>query len=76
MKSNPGRKAEEVCWKLRLHHAIDVKHTPGGYTEANAVDVLLYHLEGAAREEIYLCPTEEEANRTSSFQDPAYPGLK
>ena len=48
VKRNPGRKAEDVCWRPRLHHAVDVKHTTAGYTEQNAVDFLLYHLEGAA----------------------------
>ena len=68
MKSNPGRKAEDVCWRPRLHHAVDVKHTTAGYTEQNAVDFLLYHLEGAAGEEFHLRPSEEEANRTAIFK--------
>ena len=47
---------------------LDAERTTTGQFKADAVDFLLYHLEGAAREEVRLQPAEERTNPAANFK--------
>ena len=47
---------------------LDAERATTGQSEADAVDFLLYHLEGAAREEVRLRPAEERTNPAAVFK--------
>ena len=56
----------------RDDHAIedwiqDAERATAGHADAEAVDLVLYHLEGAAREEVRLRPPEQRADKTAIF---------
>lgn len=46
---------------------LDAERATTGQSDADAVDFLLYHLDGAAKEEVRLRPTEERANPAAVF---------
>lgn len=46
----------------------DAEQAIAGQAESDAVDFLLYHLEGAARDEVRLRPAEERANPAAVFK--------
>ena len=48
--------------------ASDAKRRIAGQTKADAIDFLLYHLEGAAKEEVRLRPAENTASPTAIFK--------
>ena len=47
---------------------LDAERATTGQSEAEAVDFLIYHLEGAAREEVRLRPAEERNNPAAVFK--------
>lgn len=46
----------------------DADRATTGHSDADTVDFLMYHLEGAAREEVRLRPSEERGNKAAIFK--------
>ena len=47
---------------------LDAERATAGHTDADAVDFLVYHLEGAAKEEVRLRPPDERATKAAVFE--------
>jgi len=47
---------------------LDAERTTAGHTDADAVDFLMYHLEGASKEEVRLRPPDERATKAVIFE--------
>lgn len=47
---------------------VDAERATSGHPKAEAVDFVLYHLEGAAREEVHLRPSDQRASKKGIFE--------
>ena len=52
---------------------IDTDRATTGHSEADTVDFLMYHLEGAAREEVRLRPSEKRGNKAAILRSSGTP---